>query len=134
MPNPTINQCVVLVQRAPTVAIPCTVFEYEVAVLEEIHGEQDVTVSSTKAVPVPAGMNAATAYAQLKRKYNDDKGQEAIRFVYRNVQALSKASGLSYSPGDEDAIKFEESTIVVHDADPGAEVRADAAAKVAKAA
>ncbi len=128
MAKPTINQCLVLVQRATSVSIPTTVFEYEVEVLRAIHGEQDVTVESTRAVPVPEGLNAVTAYAQLQRKYVDAKNQEAIKFVYRNVQALANASGLDYQRGDEETIRFEQATIVVHDEEP------TAVTKVAKAA
>ena len=128
-----INRCVVTVNRAPSVTIADSVFEYEVAVLEEIHGEQSVQVVSTKSVPVPEDFGAADAFAQLLRKYSDEPGKAAVYFVYRNVAALSKTSGLPYSKGDEADIKYEQASIIVHPEDPAASVLADASSKVAQA-
>jgi hypothetical protein len=131
MGNKTIKRCLVEINTAPSVTIPDTVYEYEVAVLEELHGEQSVTVVSDKDVPLPDNFDAVDAYTQLERKYKTPKGADAIRFVYRNVQALAKASGLPYAKGDEDTVKYQQAVQVFND--PADQVQKDAAGKVAAA-
>lgn len=113
--GPTLESCVVTILRGHTTNIATTVWAFEVPVLEEIHGEQSVLVVSSKDVPAPENFGAADAYAQLERKYSQHKGE--VKHVYRNVQRLAKESGLPYKPGDEDTIKHEQASVIVHNAD-----------------
>jgi hypothetical protein len=130
----------VLIDRDATVRIPTTVYEYELPVLEEIHGEQSVSVVDSRDVSVD--ITAADAYAQLMRKY--PQHTEAVKVIYRNPKALARESGLPYAVGDDEAARFQQSSVVIHDApadatveddpvtepaDAGAALRADARAK-----
>ena len=121
----TINRCLVEINRNPTVTVPDEVWDWEIPVLQELHGEQSVQVVSSRTRPIPEDFTAVDAYAQLERKYNTDAGKQAIRFVYRSVQALAKASGLPYQNGDENTVKYQEAQVIVRD--PDAEPEAQAA-------
>lgn len=87
------------------IAIPFDVPEYEVAVLQEIHGELNVREIGEHEVEVD-DLTAGIAYAQLKSKYSGNI--KDVRQVYRSVRELAKRSGLDYNPGDNDAEKFQE--------------------------
>lgn len=108
----TLALLTVLINRDPTVTIPVQFFEYELPVIEEIHGELSVSVASSKDVTVPA-FSAADAYAQLLRKYAQHP--EAVKAIYRNPKALAKESGLSYESGDDQSTRYQQSEVVVHD-------------------
>lgn len=88
------------------IGIPVAVPEYEVAVLQEIHGELSVREVSEGEIDMPEGLTAATAYAQLQAKYSGH-GKE-VRQVYPNVRALARLSGLPYVKGDDEAVKFQQ--------------------------
>jgi len=110
----TIEQCDVLILRGHTTSIPVTVYGYEVPVLQEIHGDESVLVTETRDVPVPEGLNAAQAYTLLETRYAQKDGEDAIRHVYRTVQSLAKESGLPYQRGDEDKVKYNQASVIVH--------------------
>lgn len=87
------------------IGIPFDVPEYEVAVLQEIHGELNVRETGEHEAEIE-GLTAATAYAQLKAKYSGHI--KDVRQVYRSVRELARRSGLTYTPGDDEAEKFQE--------------------------
>lgn len=117
----TVPQLVVLISRDSTVTIPVTCFEYELPVLEEIHGEENVTIDSQEDVEVDA-FNAAEAYQQLQAKY--PQHLEAIRIVYRSPKALAKETGLAYEDGDDNKVRKQSATVVHHDKKPAATKKA----------
>lgn len=88
------------------IGIPVAVPEYEVAVLQEIHGEQSVREVSEGEIDMPEGLTAATAYAQLQARYAGHN--KDVRQVYPNVRALARLSGLPYAVGDDEAVKFQQ--------------------------
>lgn len=88
------------------IGIPVAVPEYEVAVLQEIHGELSVREVSEGEIDMPEGLTAATAYAQLQAKYSGHNKE--VRQVYPNVRALARLSGLPYAVGDDEAVKFQQ--------------------------
>lgn len=87
------------------IGIPFDVPEYEVAVLEEIHGELNVRETGEHEMAVD-GLTAATAYAQLKAKYSGHI--KDVRQVYRSVRELARRTGLTYNQGDDEAEKYQE--------------------------
>lgn len=82
--------------------IPFDVPEYEVAVLREIHGEDDVIESGDH--EMDAGeRTAATEYARLQSKYSGHP--DAVRRALSSVRALARNSGLPYEQGDDAAVR-----------------------------
>lgn len=82
--------------------IPFDVPEYEVAVLREIHGEDDVIESGDH--EMGAGeRTAATEYARLQSKYSGHP--DAVRRALSSVRALARNSGLPYEQGDDAAVR-----------------------------
>lgn len=78
-------------------AIPFDVPEYEVRVLQEIHGEDDVTETGEHELSV--GDRTATAeYARILGKYKGH--EEQVRKAFRSANELARLSGL---PLDEAA-------------------------------
>jgi hypothetical protein len=93
------------------IGIPVAVPEYEVAILQEIHGEMGVREVSEGEIDMPEGLTAATAYAQLQVKYAGHN--KDVRQVYPNVRALARLSGLPYTKGDDEAVKFQQAEELV---------------------
>lgn len=86
-------------------AIPFDVPEYEVAVLREIHGEDDVIEDGEH--EMSAGeRTAATEYARLMSRYGGHVDQ--VRRAFRSVRELARASGLPYEPGDDAAVRSQQ--------------------------
>lgn len=104
---------VAVIDRDATVKLPVTVFEYELPVLEAIHGEESVSVHSSKEVRIPDGFNAAEAYNALLRKY--PQHHDAVRSVYPRAATLARSAGLSYAQGDDEAAKGEQASIITRD-------------------
>lgn len=82
--------------------IPFDVPEYEVAVLREIHGEDDVIESGDHEMEV-GDRTAATEYARLQSKYGGHA--DAVRQALGSVRALARNSGLPYEQGDDVAVR-----------------------------
>lgn len=86
-----------LVNLNASTSAPTTVFEYEVPVLEEMHGASDyggVKEVASGALEVDTD-DAAGLYEQLKARYRGKAGEEAMRVVYpslRSFEAALKAS------------------------------------------
>lgn len=104
---------VAVIDRDATVRLPVTVFEYELPVLEAIHGEENVSVHSSREVRIPDGFNAAEAYNALLRKY--PQHHDAVKSVYPRAASLARNSGLSYAAADEQAAKGEQASIITRD-------------------
>lgn len=112
-PAERIALLVVLVQGAAGVTTPTTVYEYELPVLEAIHGEENVFVHSEKDVDVPAGLTASQAHAQMLSKY-PPKLHDDVKRVYPTARSLSRASGLVYNRGDNAVGRFNQALIRDH--------------------
>lgn len=97
-----------IIDHSAHVKIPVTVFEYELPVLEEIFGQENVLVTGEKTVTVER-FNAAEAHAALLRKYRQNEAE--VRAVYRGPKSLAKESDLPYERGDENASRFTQSEI-----------------------
>lgn len=97
-----------IVDHSAHVKIPVSVFEYELPVIEEIFGSENVLVTGDKVVSVDR-FNAADAHATLLRKYRQN--EQEVRNVYRGPKSLAKESDLSYERGDENASRFTQSEI-----------------------
>lgn len=82
--------------------IPFDVPEYEVAVLREIHGEDDVIESGEHEMDV-GERTAATEYARLQSKYGGHPAE--VRTALGSVRALARQSGLPYEQGDDAAVR-----------------------------
>lgn len=110
---PQITQLVVLVDGAPGVTTPTTIFEYELPVLEAVHGEEMVHVHSEREVDVPEGFSAVQAHSQLLAKY-PAKYHDDVKRVYPTAKSLARASGLDYKAGDNQAGRFNQAVIRDH--------------------
>lgn len=97
-----------IVDHSAHVKIPVTVFEYELPVLEEIFGQENIQVTGEKTITVDR-FNAADAHAALIRKYRQNEAE--VRAVYRGPKSLAKESDLSYERGDENASRFTQAEI-----------------------
>jgi hypothetical protein len=82
--------------------IPFDAPEHEVAVLREIHGEDDVIETGDH--ELDAGeRTAATEYARLQSKYSGHP--DAVRAALGSVRALARQSGLPHEQGDDAAVR-----------------------------
>lgn len=82
-----------LVNLNASTSAPTTVFEYEVPVLEEMHGASDYggvkeVASGTLEVDTD---DAAGLYEQLKARYRGKAGEDAMRVVYPNLRSFEAA-------------------------------------------
>lgn len=73
--------------------------EWEVEVLQEIHGAEAVKVTGSHTVNYP--YNAAQAMQYLKNKYSTREQGDHIKAIYPRLAAFAKATGLPYRAGDE---------------------------------
>lgn len=82
-----------LVNLNASTSAPTTVFEYEVPVLEEMHGASDfggVTEVASGALEVDID-DAAGLFEQLKAKYRGKAGEDAMRIAFPNLRAFEAA-------------------------------------------
>lgn len=82
------NRVRALIDVSAETVLTCLVNDFELPVLEEIHGSGSVTVASEEKVE-PIG--AEEAFNLLERRYTD-KG--LIRAVYRDARDLAAKTGL----------------------------------------
>lgn len=111
----TLKQVLATVDISATLKPAVTVFEYELPVLDAIHGSENetvLTIVSSKDVDV-GDLNAAEAFNTLLRKY--PAYQDVVRSVYRNAKVLARETGLPYEQGDDTTAKPMESQFVVHE-------------------
>lgn len=108
----TLNQCVVIIDRDAQTKLPATVFEYEVPVLEELYGEENISIHSETDVEVDTtDFRAVDAYAGLINKYSQHV--DIVKRVYPRVRTLARESGLPLEAGDESRAKFNQSSELV---------------------
>lgn len=82
-----------LVNLNASTSAPTTVFEYEVPVLEEMHGASDyggVKEVASGALEVDTD-DAAGLYEQLKARYRGKAGEDAMRVVYPTLSNFKEA-------------------------------------------
>jgi hypothetical protein len=97
-----------IIDHSAHVKIPVSVFEYELPVIEEIFGQENVQVTGEKVVSVDR-FNAADAHAAMIRKYRQNEAE--VRAVYRGPKSLARESDLAYERGDENASRFTQAEI-----------------------
>src|SRR5690625_400592 len=89
-----VNQVLAIIDRDATTKMPVTVFEWELPVLEEIHGIG--SIAEIEADEVDVSLTASEAFNAMMSKYSQH--QNAVKLIYRGgARALAKASGLPYS-------------------------------------
>lgn len=82
------NRVKAKIDVSASTVLSCLVNDFELPVLEEIHGHGNVSVvSEEKAEP----MGAEEAYSLLERRYGDIN---LIRAVYRDARDLAAKTGL----------------------------------------
>ena len=89
---------VVDIVKDPMMKPVMRVFEHEIAILEEIHGADNVVVREDTARDLPIVPTAEEEYSRLETRYGRN-GIAALRKVYPGVEDLARASGLSTSGG-----------------------------------
>lgn len=84
----------VTVERSNNERVVTEVPEYEIPVLQALHGEFNVTkgehIFDDERQP-----EAAAILEALKRKYNNKNTGDVVTTVYRNADELAKAAGIS---------------------------------------
>ena len=84
----------VTVERSNNEKVVAEVPEYEIPVLQALHGEFNVTkgehIFDDERPP-----EAAAILEALKRKYNNKNTGDVVTTVYRNADELAKAAGIS---------------------------------------
>ncbi|GAB3744823.1 hypothetical protein [Lysobacter olei] len=78
----------ITIERAAGLVIPATCFDFELPVLEAIHGDEAITVESDEDVD---DLAAGDAYNLLTSRY----GREPVKSVYRDTAALARVTGLT---------------------------------------
>lgn len=84
----------VIVERSNNEKIVVEVPEYEVPVLQFLHGEEAVTKGEEAAFEDERPADAAAILAALKRKYNNPNTGDVVSAVYRNAEELGKSAGI----------------------------------------
>jgi hypothetical protein len=106
-----ITLLVVSVDRGHGTSPSTTIPEYELAVLEAIHGD-DGPVQVVSEREGTTTMNAAQAHAAMLNKYNQNK--DDVKAVYPRPSKLAKVSGLPYQDGDDAAAKYQTAQFIDH--------------------
>lgn len=104
------TQLIVLIDRDAGTKLPATIFDYELPVLQEIYGEEQIFEVEEDIVEVDY-FTANDAYDALRRKYSQH--MDAVLRAYPRVQALAKSSGLAFV-ADQDNGKLKQSQITDH--------------------
>jgi hypothetical protein len=105
-----ITQLIVLIDRDAGTKLPATIFDYELPVLQEIYGEEQIAEIEEDLVEVDA-FTANDAFDALRRKYAQH--MDAVLRAYPRVQNLAKSSGLKYV-ADQDNGKLKQSQVTDH--------------------
>jgi pyruvate/2-oxoglutarate dehydrogenase complex dihydrolipoamide acyltransferase (E2) component len=109
-----VTQLIVLIDRDAGTKLPATIFDYELPVLQEIYGEEQIAEVEEDLVEVDA-FTANDAFDALRRKYAQH--MDAVLRAYPRVQNLAKSSGLKYV-ADQDNGKLKQSQITDHSKTP----------------
>lgn len=90
----TLTSLIVLIEHDQMSKAPSRVFEHELPVLFELHGEDKVTVVEGSAEEVDVDVaDVREMYDQLLRKYGK-KGENAVRTIYPRVSDLAEELGV----------------------------------------
>lgn len=90
----TLALLTLLIDRDSSTKVPVTVFDYERAILEELHGEELVYEVSAKDIEIK-DFDVQKAYEGLKSKYQRNKESEiAFKRIYPNVRDLARRVGI----------------------------------------
>ena len=84
----------VTVERSNNEKVVAEVPEYEIPVLQALHGEFNVT-KGEHIFDDDRPSEAAAILEALKRKYNNKITGDVVSVVYRNAEELAKAAGIS---------------------------------------
>lgn len=84
----------VTVERSNNEKVVAEVPEYEIPVLQALHGEFNVT-KGEHVFDDDRPSEAAAILEALKRKYNNKNTGDVVSVVYRNADELAKAAGIS---------------------------------------
>lgn len=84
----------VTVERSNNAKIVVEVPEYEVPVLQQLHGEFNVVKADEAKFEEERPADAASVLEALKRKYNNQNTGDVVSVVYRNADELAKAAGI----------------------------------------
>ena len=84
----------VTVERSNNEKVVAEVPEYEIPVLQALHGEFNVT-KGEHLFDDDRPSEAAAILEALKRKYNNKNTGDVVSVVYRNAEELAKAAGIS---------------------------------------
>ena len=84
----------VTVERSNNEKVVAEVPEYEIPVLQALHGEFNVT-KGEHLFDDDHPSEAAAILEALKRKYNNKNTGDVVSQVYRNADELAKAAGIS---------------------------------------
>lgn len=84
----------VTVERSNNARIVVEVPEYEVPVLQQLHGEFSVTKADESSFEEERPADAASILEALKRKYNSPNTGDVVTPVYRNADELAKAANI----------------------------------------
>ena len=84
----------VTVERSNNEKVVAEVPEYEIPVLQALHGEFNVT-KGEHIFDDDRPSEAAAILEALKRKYNNKNTGDVVTTVYRNADELAKAAGIS---------------------------------------
>ena len=83
----------VTVERSNNEKVVAEVPEYEIPVLQALHGEFNVT-KGEHLFDDDRPSEAAAILEALKRKYNNKNTGDVVTTVYRNADELAKAAGI----------------------------------------
>ena len=84
----------VTVERSNNEKVVAEVPEYEIPVLQALHGEFNVT-KGEHIFDDDRPSEAAAILEALKRKYNNKNTGDVVSVVYRNADELAKTAGIS---------------------------------------
>ena len=84
----------VTVERSNNEKVVAEVPEYEIPVLQALHGEYQVT-KGEHIFDDDRPSEAAAILEALKRKYNNKNTGDVVSVVYRNADELAKTAGIS---------------------------------------
>lgn len=84
----------VTVERSNNEKVVAEVPEYEIPVLQALHGEFNVT-KGEHIFDDERPSEAAAILEALKRKYNNKNTGDVVSVVYRNADELAKVAGIS---------------------------------------
>lgn len=115
MTSKTIKEVVVVVTKDPMMKTPVTVYEHEVLVLQEVHGEDAVEVKEEYEVYVPEGFTAADEYERMLAKYGfrlqRNQPHPVVAIWGKGPQALADHLGIAVGRRTKRVMNESEQTV-----------------------